>query len=175
MMLLLFCESKCPNVRWHLLTTIVMGLLLSLKTSAQEGFPAGCTTVPLQVNHDQLRASAPRVFLLNNVSSNDIWITYQFQQAGLSAGLTSRLQAQHWSALVLAGDVFALACVTSMPGHERRIACHEVLKACQWPGMHIPTSANGNFWAAEDSPLNSLVEALGHRGFISESVTEKSK
>ena len=144
----------------------IMMILVVSNACAEEIFPAGCK--PLMVHEELVKLSAeePKLVMIHNLSTIDIWITHPVSEPSASAGWSSRLQAGNWSALALDKKSFELSCIESRPGHEQQVPCAGLLAACQWTPVTTPKSESGTFWAGEDMSLSALTAHVGSRGFV---------
>lgn len=140
-------------------------LLLTATTHAQDGFPATCKAVTVRGETLTLEPKQAGVFLIQNLSSSDIWITHPVSEPSASAGWSTRLEAGNWSALTVEKKPFELSCIESRPGHEQQIACEGVIAVCSWDDVKLPANANGTFWAGENMTLPALTAELGGRGY----------
>jgi len=143
----------------------LMLLLLASAAQADDGFPASCQPIGVQSDSLILKAAKPRVVLIHNISSSDLWITHPVSDPGAGAGWSSRLQAGKWSALAVDQESFELSCIESKPGHEQQVPCVGMIGVCDWPGVKIPTQLTGTFWVGEDMALTALTAHMGGRGF----------
>lgn len=148
--------------------TLILLCALPMVTTAQEMYPKGC--VPLVI-HDAIPDIAhkkPTLFMMHNLSTNDLWITHPVADPGAQAGFSSLLQMGKWSALVLnhANKSFLLKCIESKPGHEQQISCADVLAICQWPNSTIPADKSGVFWAGENMDFSPLKAYIERQGFV---------
>jgi hypothetical protein len=141
--------------------------LLSSYVIANESIlPKGCQAVAVQGDTITVKTKKNSLVFIHNLSTADLWITHPVEEAGASAGWTSRLQSSNWSALSLEKGSFALNCIESRPGHEQQIPCEGAIAVCTWKRAKLPSKAQGNFWAAEDLSLSGLIAAVGARGFV---------
>lgn len=137
--------------------------LLSVNSLAQRAFPQGCKPLTVQGDVVTLDVKKGNLVFIHSLAKNDLWLTHpEKEPKGASAGWTTRIQADHWSALALDKPSFALACIESKPGHEQEIPCEGMVAVCQW--MKVKIADAGTFWANEDQPLAELIAALGARG-----------
>lgn len=146
----------------------ILGILLVLFAviaQAEETLPASCK--PFTPKDDALILSAekPLIVMIHNVSKSELWITHPVAEASASAGWTSRLQADHWSALALDKKNFELSCIESKPGHEQQLPCSAAISLCLWDAVTFPADNSGTFWAGEDLSLTKLISHLTSRGF----------
>ena len=141
--------------------------LLSLHVLAAEStLPAGCQAVTVQGDEVTVQAKKKSLVFIHNLTSADLWVTHPVTEPGASAGWTSRLQGQKWSALFLEKGPFVLNCIESRPGHEQQVPCEGAIAVCQWKKTKFPENAQGTFWATEDMSLKALIAAVGARGFV---------
>lgn len=140
-------------------------LLLSLPAIAANVLPKGCTPIAVQQDTVTIKNKKPRLVFIHNTTENDLWITHQVVDSGANAGWSSRLQANKWSALVVAKGPFAIECIESKPGHEQQIPCPGAIVMCQWKKSKMPKDHKGDYWAAEDMTLRALMAAIGDKGF----------
>ncbi len=140
--------------------------LISFNVYAEATLPTGCEAITVQGDSVTLKAKKAKVIFIHNLSKADLWITHPVSEPSASAGWTSRIQADHWSALAVDKPSFVITCIESRPGHEQQIPCESAIAVCQWKGAKIPESGQGTFWAGEDLPLAELTAAIGGRGFV---------
>ncbi len=141
--------------------------LLSFYAIADEStLPKGCQAVTVQGDIVTVQTKKNSLAFIHNLSSADLWITHPVEDAGASAGWTSRVQSGNWSALALEKGSFVLNCIESRPGHEQQIPCEGAVAVCTWKRVKFPSNAQGNFWASEDMSLSGLIAAVGARGFV---------
>lgn len=133
---------------------------------ADSVMPEGCQGIQVQGESVTLKAKKSKLVVIHNTSQNDIWVTHPVSNPGASAGWTSKVQKDNWSALVVDKPSFILNCIESRPGHEQQIPCEGAIAVCTWKGVKIPAGDQGTFWAGEDMSLDSLKTALGGKGFV---------
>lgn len=141
-------------------------LLSSYAIAGESTLPKGCQAVTVQGDIVTVQAKKNSLVFIHNLSSADLWITHPVEDAGASAGWTSRVQSENWSALALEKGSFVLNCIESRPGHEQQIPCEGAIAVCAWKRAKFPSNAQGNFWASEDMSLSGLIAAVGARGFV---------
>lgn len=151
---------------------LLLGMLISLATFAQDNVPAGCQPQTLSGSTSVLNASKPVVFLIHNHSKTDLWLTHPVTQPNASAGWSSRIRAGRWSALALDIKSFELSCVESQPGHEQVVPCAGLISICKWKTVTLPKNKIGSYWAGEDMRLEKLTNYLARRGFTSPDTLE---
>lgn len=132
---------------------------------AESTFPVGCYPLPIKGELVTLKSKKSKLFFIHNLTNADLWITHPVSNEGVSAGWTSRLQADNWSALTVEKSPFTLSCIESKPGHEQQIACEGAIAVCQWKDIKGSAEPKGSYWVSEDMSLASLGAAVGNRGF----------
>jgi hypothetical protein len=140
--------------------------LISSSVSAQATLPNGCEALAVQGETVAVATKKTSLFFVHNLSDMDLWVTHPVENTSASSDWSSRIQSQHWSALVVGKGPFALTCIESRPGHEQEIPCEGAIALCQWKGAKIPVGTQNTYWAGEDLTLAELKAALGGRGFI---------
>lgn len=144
----------------------IIASLMIVNAYAEEVFPAGCKPIVVQGDLVKLSSDKPTIVMIHNLSTMDLWITHPVSDPGASAGWSSRLQTENWSALALNNKSFTLSCIESKPGHEQQVPCAGAVGICQWVGVTMPKKPTGTFWAGEDLPLSALIAHIGSRGFV---------
>jgi hypothetical protein len=147
-----------------LIFSLVLVLLASI-VNADENILTSCEPITVEGESVVLSAKNPVLVMIHNQSKTDLWITHPVSDPSASAGWSSRLQADNWSALALDKKSFELSCIESKPGHEQQIPCTGVISACRWSVMTMPAQITNTFWAGEDMTLSALITHLGGRGF----------
>lgn len=132
---------------------------------AEALLPAGCQPLRIEGESVLLKTQKSALFMIYNAGDKVLWLTHPVDNAGASAGWTSQLQPQRWSALSI-GEDFSLSCVESTPGHEQQIPCQDAISVCRYKKVQFPQDAEGSYWAGENLPLNELLAHLSKRGFI---------
>lgn len=143
-------------------------LLCFSVAAAESVLPPGCQAVTVQGEAVTLQAKSSSLIFIHNLTDEDLWITHPVDNPSASAGWTSRLQGDNWSALALKKGPFVLNCIESRPGHEQQILCEASIAVCKWKekGVKIPRKdQKSTFWVAENMSLPALTAAVGARGF----------
>lgn len=144
----------------------VFYVLFSSIAAAKEVLPEGCKAMPVKGDVALLRASKPTLVMIHNISDTELWVTHPVSEPTASAGFSSRLEVDHWSALMLQDSSFELSCIESKPGHEQQVACTHVIAVCQWPEVKTSEErTNQTYWAGENMTLSALNAYLGRSGF----------
>ncbi len=145
-------------------TLAIILSFIPLQLLADTVFPEGCSGVPLEEKAAVLKAKKPSLFMIYNQGDKDLWITHPVQNPGASAGWTTKLEPDHWSALTISKN-FALSCVESAPGHEQEIACFDAIEVCQYKKAGFPKDTQAGYWVGENLPLKKLIAHVEKRGF----------
>lgn len=133
-------------------------------TAAQEVYPYGCKPFVIKQETVTLPAKTPRLILLHNLAQTDLWITHPPDEADTIENLSTPLQTNQWSALVLNQQAFLLNCIESNPGHEQQVPCRDVLAICEWP-LPQPEDNIKIRLVAENMSLVALAAYLNRQGF----------
>ena len=132
--------------------------------------PAGCLARGYHYHADLLvlhtaASQQSQLFLLYNVSNHKILINhYLWGDPGASAGWSSVIASNRWSAIVLNRTKFPISC--KVMGHEyKKVDCAKVLFACQFPNISINAKrlSHSSFWAVESVFLHQLLQRLQQR------------
>ncbi|WP_419419849.1 hypothetical protein ACNVED_00660 [Legionella sp. D16C41] len=145
--------------------TLMLLFAINNLAYSQATFPVGCTPVVVKDETVVLKAKQPTLYLIYNNSNSDLWITHPVSEPSASAGWSSRLESQNWSALAVNQSSFELSCIETKPGHEQQVPCAGILAVCKWSKVKLPASSTGTFWAGENMDLPALNSHLGGRGF----------
>lgn len=138
---------------------------MSSLTFAEAILPEGCQAIAVQGEQVTLKTKKNTLVYIHNLGQTDLWMTHPMAQASASAGWSSRLQTDHWSALLVNKTSFTLNCIESIPGHEQQIPCEGTVAVCQWNKLKVPSHVQGTFWVAEDQTLAGLSASVSGRGF----------
>lgn len=143
-------------------------LLISISAfvyADNNSLPSSCKPIQLEGTSAMLTTKKPVLIMIHNSSKADLWVTHPVSEPGASAGWSSRLQADNWSALALDKNAFELSCIESKPGHEQQVPCSTVISLCKWSSIAMSAKEKGTFWAGENMALPGLISHLGERGF----------
>ncbi len=157
-------EFKNQNMKNHRLISIIFWGVSSW-VWAQNNAPSSCRPIAVRGDSVMFSTTKPVLMIIHNLSGGDLWITHPVADPGASAGFSSLLGANQWSALVVDKKSFELTCIESKPGHEQQIACEGQLVICKWPKVKISLKQRGTYWAAENMNWSDLRTYLGGRGF----------
>jgi|GEM_PF-2392590 len=147
-----------------------LGLFSIAHAQTQPEWPLYCykkgyAFIDQAVHFEQTQKPAPQqLFWIKNNSSTVIWINHEADEISASAGWATELMPKKWTALMLDRNSFSLKCVEIKPGAEQVIDCSEVLFICRQHSIDYPTKSKGSYWAAENSTLDEVEDALHRRG-----------
>lgn len=146
---------------------IMLGVLLIASWGAQADslFPYECKPMTVSTGTVKLPEGAPGLVMIHNVSDVDLWITHPISDPSASAGWSSRLQTNRWTAFAQGDKAFELSCIESKPGHEQQVPCSGVLALCQWLNIKTTDKQPTPYWAGENMSLPELLGHLGQRGY----------
>ena len=147
---------------------------ISSITFAASDMPKSCKRVSDFSNTVMLKRGHTTTYLIKNVSQHQLWLTHPIANPSASAGWSSELDKNRWSALQLEKDkeAFELSCIESKPGHEQQIPCKGVIIVCDYKSIKAPKTLTSSFWAGENMPLDELMTHLEGRGYT---ISEDSK
>lgn len=106
--------------------------LMSFKGFTETTFPKKCKPVQVQGNSVMVDVKKGNLIFIHSTAKSDLWLNHPVTDPSASAGWTSRIQANHWSALALDKSSFEITCIESRPGHEQQIPCEGMIAVCQW-------------------------------------------
>lgn len=137
--------------------------------NAGDNFPDGCTRTGFEyrggsviLNTDS--RSSQNLYLLNNKSDSDYWITHPVKDPGASAGWTSDINPGNWSAFTVNIPAFELSCMKTGQSAMETLSCEKVLRVCRVSNPVFKPETSGNYWVSEDKPLGAVLDEIGSRG-----------
>jgi hypothetical protein len=134
-------------------------------------FPEGCAAQGFAFK-DKLLILKPKeqggqtVYLFQNIQEYALVLNrFGNLSPGASAGFSSWLHKQNWSAFALNGGEFSLSCLVRAPHYVTFVSCQDVLKVCSFPAVFPASLPDGRaYWVAEDKDLATIMRALDQRG-----------
>lgn len=123
-------------------------------------------------------SSGAHLFFLKNTTSRDILIDHKKNNTnpGVSAGWSTVLHPDHWSALVLEPQKkFALSCAAMISGKYLPINCSQNLFVCTPPISNKSLPLVGSYWLIENMPLTLFLKTLATKGIATTSTHRDSK
>ena len=109
-------------------------------------------------------ATHPQLLWLTNTSRQAVIIDMVNKHPSASAGWSSKIDPQNWSAMLQQKSRFALQCFTA-DGKYRHIDCGNMISACWMPVKAAKKVLNGNYWVSENRSMQGTYENIDHRGF----------
>jgi hypothetical protein len=137
--------------------------------NTKSGFPENCDQSGFEFRDSSIildPGSTPKqnLYLLNNTSDSDFWITHPVKDPGASAGWTSNLNPDNWSAFTVNVPDFELTCTKTGQGSLDSIPCKKVIKLCRVINPVFKPDMSGNYWVSEDKPLEAVIDEIRSRG-----------
>ena len=109
----------------------------------------------------------PRMYVIHNISHEAIWLNHEVKDRGVSAGWSSPLLPNHWSAILVTDRNFDLQChFLKKSGGAITLPCKKVVTACQFSEFYSHNPISGGYWVAENVLLRALVPRISARGFV---------
>lgn len=110
------------------------------------------------------------LYLFYNITRRALLIDHPVFQPNASAGWSSELHPEHWSAFWVTGPDFPLECRMLKPYDIAKPQfCQHVIQVCRLEPIEItqPQFVTGEYWVAEDLPYPLMMERVHQRGFVS--------
>jgi hypothetical protein len=163
---------------FKIIMPVLLGILLCTQVSFATSIAASPaklakphnTCVPMKLKSQNksivLEGSpeAGQIFLIKNQSLKSIWIDHPVKHPSASAGWSSYIRPNEWSALFLDKKDFSLNCSVIQPGKVENLDCAQALSVCKPSHLTYTSSRKGSFWLVEGKPLKELMKALEKRG-----------
>ena len=146
--------------------TILFLMLTESLYATTASLPPSCTPIAIEGESLMLSAQKASLVMIHNLSPADLWLTHPVSENNASAGWSSQLKADSWSALALDKEGFEITCIESKPGHEQQVPCTGLITACKWSEITLPNRASNTYWAGENMKLANLLAYLGGHGFV---------
>lgn len=108
--------------------------------------------------------SSQSLYLLNNKSDSDYWVTHPVKDPGASAGWTSDINPGNWSAFTVNISGFELTCTKTGQSSMETLSCNKVLRVCRISNPVFKPDMSGNYWVSEDKPLQAVLDEIKGRG-----------
>lgn len=107
---------------------------------------------------------ATKVYFINNVSKESLWVDHPVKNRTAQAGWSSYLRPGQWSALLLNQKNFDLSCAVIQPGNVINRDCSESLAVCVPSKFVFNSKRKGSYWLVEDQKWDDLLLSLAKRG-----------
>jgi hypothetical protein len=137
--------------------------------NASDKLPENCTRAGFEYRGDSVTLNTGKqpsqgLYLLNNISDSDYWVTHPVKDPGASAGWTSDINPGNWSAFTANIPGFELTCVKTGQSSMETLSCEKVLKVCRISNPVFKPDMSGNYWVSEDKPLGAVLDEIKSRG-----------
>lgn len=124
-------------------------------------FPQGCLNKGYGLHKKHVRLNpektnepaGPRVYLFYNRSNERILLNHPVHDPGASAGWSSVIAPQHWSAMMLKQKKFDISCRQFEQKYQTVVvSCAHVLQVCYFPKIAAKNKnmLSGDYWIAEN-------------------------
>lgn len=127
---------------------------------ALEFLPKGCHAMPLG-DAVRLMPQKDHLLFVHSLSRHEIWLANAKQPR-----LTTSIVPGFWSVFYAPKFKSSWKCIQSEPGHEQKVACHEVLAVCEWP-VSLPDEKlqKINAWMAHNMHFSEISAYLQRTGW----------
>jgi hypothetical protein len=113
---------------------------------------------------DASTTATTQIYFLKNHSSKSLWLDHPVKNASASAGWTSYLRPNEWSALLIDKKGFSLSCSVIQPGKVETLDCEQALTVCKPAHFTYTSTRKGSYWLVEAKSWKELLKALEKRG-----------
>lgn len=111
--------------------------------------------------------ASPRLYAIHNMTRDTIWLTHERKHPSASAGWSSELASDRWSAILVTGRKFDLQCnIQTKAGKMMMMPCRRVISACQYSDFDSKNPIGGGYWVAENLTYPELSAHIAKRGFV---------
>ena len=147
---------------FKIIYVVCLCLLANATFAAEKKLPT-CFSEKIKQQHDVFilnsKSAQPTIYMLENISQDEIQIDHQRRRKGMSAGWASSIQPAHWSALFIAKKNFTLTCATMKDGKLMNLDCGKVINICA-TNMTKRTNDGGGYWMVEDKDKYEFASEL---------------
>jgi hypothetical protein len=161
-----------------ILAVLLMGVHSSYATTATASAPAvkgmqslsaSCQSIKLKslnknIMLDGSDATTGQIYLIKNHSKTSIWLDHPAKRSATSAGWSSYLRPDDWSALYIDKKGFTLNCSVIQPGKVENLDCEQALTICKPQHLVYSPSRKGSFWLVEGKSWKELLKGLEKKG-----------
>lgn len=129
-----------------------------------------CVSVPLQSKGNNQVLPGPdklngiALYFFKNRTTQSVWLDHPVSHPSLSAGWSSYLRPNRWSAILLTKKNFELQCAAIHPGQVEYYDCKKVIYTCVPESILMNIKRKGSYWIVEDQPWNEFIQLLQKRG-----------
>lgn len=112
----------------------------------------------------------PQLVLIHNKTKRELVVNHSRARPSASAGWSSQLHPDSWSALMVTQPKFSLTCAEMRDEKYVLLDCSKVLESCYYTKFQDQESAaTGTYWIAENFPLIELMGKIRKRKIILDS------
>ncbi|MDA8562062.1 hypothetical protein N9L02_02985 [Gammaproteobacteria bacterium] len=128
-----------------------------------------CTPIPFATDGNDIilklkqKNKSSKIVFFHNITNKSIFIDKSNKTQTSSAGWSSYLRPNNWSAIALNKRIFKIHCSTIEPGNLITLNCSKVIYTCTPKNYTAKSKLKGSFWLTEDKPWNIFVKALSNR------------
>lgn len=129
-----------------------------------------CSTVIVKSQNKNIilpgvdKPKAIQIFFVKNASKESLWLDHPVEHRSASAGWSSYIQPEKWSALLVSRKEFAISCAVIQPGKVNYQKCADVISVCIPKQASFESKRKGSYWLAENKSWDELLTALEKRG-----------
>ena len=152
-----------------LLIFISLSMLNCKASNGNADFPENCIQTGFKYKNNGVTLntdskSSQGLYLLNNKSDSDYWVTHPVKDPSASAGWTSDINPGNWSAFTSNMPEFELTCMKTGQSSMETLSCEKVLRVCRIQDPVFKPDMTGNYWVSEDKPLQAVLDEIKGRG-----------
>ena len=125
-----------------------------------------CTPVLIKAEDKNIILPGPNqprsavIYFLQNRAPQSVWLDHPTgEHKGASAGWSSYIHPNHWSALVLNRKQFVINCATIKPGKVDYLDCKQIISVCTPKGLSAPKRKN-TYWLVENKLWDDLLATV---------------
>lgn len=154
---------------------VILKLILILGCAVSNAWCATFTCIPAPIKiqdknfilpgPDPAHKHASQVYFFYNISKQSLWLDHPVEHRSASAGWSSYIQPQRWSAMLVDRQNFAVSCAQIKPGEVNYQSCEKVIKVCIPKADSFNAKRKGSYWLVEDKAWTDLLQGLEKRGF----------
>lgn len=151
---------------------LVLFLVCPTVLLAFERFPGQCKVSGLRYRYGKVtfyaqHTAKPRLYAIQNIGNHPLWLSYQANGSGMSAGWDSKILPKHWSAILVTHPIFTFGCRFLLKsGKMNKTPCSKVLRICQFSHFYANDPISGGYWVGENLSLNALLVRIQGRGLV---------
>jgi hypothetical protein len=149
------------------LVIVILCAAFSTVLYAESQFP--CYPVKVKIENKNIVLLGPeksdlaQVYFFKNSSKEAVWLDHPTRKSA-SAGWSSYLRSENWSAFILNRKDFVITCSAIRPGKVDSLDCMQVLAVCAPKEAAFKTPPKGTYWLVEDKSWDEVVKSMEKRG-----------